>query len=258
MLLLPQPAKLMIMNLYCVVPFYNEADYLPACVDSLLAQTDLDFDLVFVDNASTDISATIVAEHIKDVPRATLITEAQKGTGSAVDSGFRYAITQGATHIARTDADCIASSDWIAQIKTAFAEDVELVWGKLSYRGDDLPIRLKDRILFPLAVLMSDIYGTLVWRGPQYKSAYRMGGGNNMAITTELYEKAGGFPRKPLDEQDDDVALFDAARKITHKARRCKRVKSYTSLRRTRKYGYLRTMLYYWGRKYQPKEVDVR
>lgn len=258
MLLLPQPAKLMIMKLYCIVPFYNEAAYLPACIDSLLAQTDSDFDIVFVDNASTDDSARIVTDRIKNVPRATLIAEPQKGTGSAADSGFRYAITQGASHIARTDADCIADPSWIAEIKTAFAAGVELAWGKLSYRDDDLPVQLKDRVLFPLAIVMSDVYGNLAWRGPQYKSSYRMGGGNNMAITADLYERAGGFPRKPLDEQDDDVVLFDEARKLSAKARRCNRVRSYTSLRRTRKYGYIRTMLYYWGRKYQPKEVDVR
>jgi glycosyltransferase involved in cell wall biosynthesis len=246
------------MKLFCVVPFYNEASYLPACIDSLLAQVDKDFNIVFVDNASTDESAHIVADLIKNVPRTTLISESQKGTGSAADSGFRYAIKNGATHIARTDADCVADPRWIAEIRTAFDEGIELVWGKLSYRRDDLPVQFKDRILFPLAVVMSDIYGNIVWRGPQYKSAYRMGGGNNMAITANLYEQAGGFPRKPLDEQDDDVVLFDEARKITSKARRCKRVKSYTSLRRTRKYGYIKTMLYYWGRKYQPKEVDVR
>ncbi len=187
-----------------------------------------------------------------------VIVEAQKGTGSAADTGFRYAIAHGATHIARTDADCVADPSWIAEIKAAFAGGVELVWGKLGYRGDDMPVRLKDRVLFPLAVWISDVYGALVWRGPQYKSPYRMGGGNNMAITADLYIKAGGFPRKPLEEQDDDVALFDAARKQTPNARRCKQVRSYTSLRRTRKYGYLRTMLYYWGRKYTPKEVDVR
>jgi len=248
----------MIMNLFCVVPFYNEAAYLPACIESLLAQADQDFHVVFVNNASTDDSARIVAERIKDVAGATLINEPQKGTGSAADSGFRYAIAHGATHIARTDADCVADPTWIAEIKWSFGRGTELIWGKLGYRHDDLPVHLKDRVLFPLAIMMSDVYGNLKWRGPQYQSAYRMGGGNNMAITADLYNQAGGFPRKPLDEQDDDVALFDAARKLTSQARRCKNVKSYISLRRTRKHGYIKTMLYYWDRKYTPKEVDVR
>jgi glycosyltransferase involved in cell wall biosynthesis len=246
------------MKLYCVVPFYNEAAYLPACIDSLLAQSDSDFDIVFVDNASTDESARIVADRIKNVPRATLITEKQKGTGSAADSGFRYAIKQGATHIARTDADCLADPSWVTEIKQAFEQGTELVLGYPSYRRDKPKATIKDFFLFPLAVWLSDLHGLVFWRGPQFKTTYRIGAGNNMAITAALYERAGGFPRKPLDEQDDDVVLFDAARKLTPKIARYRSVRSYASLRRPHKYGYLRAMLYYWNRKYQPKEIDVR
>jgi glycosyltransferase involved in cell wall biosynthesis len=248
----------MIMKLTCVVPFYNEAEYLSDCINSLLAQADPDFDMVFVDNASTDNSAQIVTELIKDIPRAVLITEPQKGTGSAADSGFRYAIKQGATHIARTDADCVADPSWIAEIKRALAGGTELVLGYPSYRRDKPKATIKDFFLFPLAVWISDIHGILVRRGPEYKTSYRIGAGNNMAITAELYQRASGFPRKPLDEQDDDVVLFDSARKLTPNIKRYRSVRSYSSLRRPHKYGYLRAMLYYWNRKYQPKEVDVR
>jgi glycosyltransferase involved in cell wall biosynthesis len=248
----------MTMKLYCVVPFYNEETYLPACVDSLLTQTDADFNLVFVDNGSTDASADVVKKFIADHPQAELITEEQKGTGSAADTGFRHAIAQGATHIARTDADCVADREWITKVKQAFAEGTELVLGYPSYRRDAPKATIKDFFFFPLAVWLSDLHGLLFWRGPQYKTTYRIGAGNNMAITTELYQQAGGFPRRPLDEQDDDVVLFDAARKLTPHIKRYRSVRSYASLRRPRKYGYLRAMLYYWDRKYQPKEVDVR
>lgn len=248
----------MIMKLYCVVPFYNEEAYLSDCIASLLAQTDQDFKLVLVDNAGTDNSVKIVREFCKNDRRITLITEHQKGTGSAADTGFRYAIAQGATHVARTDADCIAGPDWIASIKTAFAEGTELVLGYPSYRTDRPRVQLKDYMLFPLAVWLSDLHGLLFWRGAQYKTSYRIGAGNSMAITADLYEATGGFPRKPLEEQDDDVALFDAARRLTSMIKRYRSVRSYASLRRPHTYGYLRAMLYYWNRKYQPKEVDVR
>lgn len=248
------------MKLYCVIPFYNEASYLADCLHSLAKQTDDDFTLVLVDNASTDESPRIAQQLVDELfaGRGVVIHESTKGTGSAADTGFRYAIKQGATHIARTDADCVAKQDWIASIKAAFANTTELVLGYPSYRTDRPRVQLKDYMLFPLAVWLSDIHGLLFWRGPQYKTAYRIGAGNNMAITAELYEATGGFPRKPLEEQDDDVVLFDAARRLTPKVRRYRSVRSYASLRRPHKYGYVRAMLYYWDRKYQPKEVDVR
>ncbi len=47
------------MKLFCVVPFYNEVDYLPGCIASLAQQTDKDFSLILVDNMSNDGSGEI-------------------------------------------------------------------------------------------------------------------------------------------------------------------------------------------------------
>jgi len=46
-----------------VTPFYNTADYLRECIESVLAQTYSNFEYVLVDNQSTDGSAAIAAEY---------------------------------------------------------------------------------------------------------------------------------------------------------------------------------------------------
>lgn len=48
-----------------IVPAYNVAPYLAACLDSILAQTFCDFELILVDDGSTDGSREI-AEAYKE------------------------------------------------------------------------------------------------------------------------------------------------------------------------------------------------
>ena len=60
-----------------VTPFYNTADYLRECIESVLAQTYTHFEYVLVDNQSTDGSAEIAAHYAKRDPRIRLIRNAE-------------------------------------------------------------------------------------------------------------------------------------------------------------------------------------
>jgi glycosyltransferase involved in cell wall biosynthesis len=56
-----------------VTPFYNTADYLRECIESVLSQTYLRFEYLLVDNQSTDGSAAIAAEYAERDPRIRVI-----------------------------------------------------------------------------------------------------------------------------------------------------------------------------------------
>ena len=43
-----------------IVPVYNVADYLPQCLDSILLQTFTDFEVIAIDDGSTDNSLEIL------------------------------------------------------------------------------------------------------------------------------------------------------------------------------------------------------
>jgi glycosyltransferase involved in cell wall biosynthesis len=81
-----------------VTPFYNTAAYLPACIESVLAQTYPHFDYLLVDNRSTDGSADIAADYARRDPRIRLVhnerflTQVQNYNGALrrIAKGSRY------------------------------------------------------------------------------------------------------------------------------------------------------------------------
>ena len=213
-------------GLYVVVPFYNEEKTIAQTLDRLAAQTDTDFTLLLVDNNSSDDGPARVDAWRARHPdlRVQVITERQKGTGAASDTGFRQAIAQGATLIARTDADCLPAFDWVARIKQAFAAGgVELLAGRVKPRTDETHLSRLDLWLIPCLLVFAEQYCRLTRRGKQYKHPYILLAGNNMAITPRMYVQAGGFPRSSLELECEDPHPLRArahADEARHQARR--------------------------------------
>jgi glycosyltransferase involved in cell wall biosynthesis len=60
-----------------VTPFYNTADYLRECIESVLSQTYANFEYLLVDNQSTDGSASIATEYVAKDQRVRVIRNAE-------------------------------------------------------------------------------------------------------------------------------------------------------------------------------------
>jgi glycosyltransferase involved in cell wall biosynthesis len=241
-----------------VVPAYNEAAGIGATLQSLAAQDDPDFTLVVVDNGSTDGTAAAVRTAAAGL-RLRLINEERKGTGAAADTGMRYAIAHGATHLARTDADCLPRPDWTGRIRAAFADGLELVAGQLVPRTDE-GVSAVHRLVLLGAVEVASAFGKLRPgnRGPDYLGPYVMAPGCNLAITAALYEAAGGFPRTAIEELHEDRALVNAVRRLTRNYGLRRDVRVRGSARRVRAWGLRRTLAWYADHRYRPEVVDVR
>jgi glycosyltransferase involved in cell wall biosynthesis len=74
-----------------VVPVYNVKDYLVKCVDSLLGQTVEDFEILLVDDGSTDGCAELCDRLTERDPRIRVIHQENKGLGGARNTGIREA-----------------------------------------------------------------------------------------------------------------------------------------------------------------------
>jgi glycosyltransferase involved in cell wall biosynthesis len=229
---------------------------------ALAAQCDRTFTLLLVDNGSTDGSADVVRRVLSASPilRWHLIHEPQKGTGAAADTGFRYAIAAGATHVARTDADCLPDPGWITAIRAGFASGADLIAGHIGPRLDEGPLRFGEATLLRLLVAGAAWFGRVrpANRDRRYLTGYVMAPGNNLAITASLYLRCGGFPRTSIEEVHEDRALVNAARVMTPNIARRHDMLVLNSLRRLRRWGLRRTLLWYWAHRWLPDEVDIR
>jgi hypothetical protein len=85
-----------------------------------------------------------------------------------------------------------------------------------------------------------------------------MAAGNNLAITADLYERSGGFPRTSIEEVHEDRVLSEVVRTLTTRAAVRRDVTVFNSARRVRSYGYLNTLRWYRNHGYRPSVVDVR
>jgi glycosyltransferase involved in cell wall biosynthesis len=231
------------MKLFVIVPFYNEEKLLAGCIESLSQQTDTDFTIVLVNNASTDGS-------LKEIPKGIIvINEPQKGTGYASDTGFCYAIDRGATYVARIDADCTADKNWTSRIKQHHAEGYLFIGGKIigQSRG------VVQKWLYAFCVRFLEIWVATVYQVPPIC-------GMNMSIDADTYLKVGGFTRSSIEEIHEDVDLRDRVYNYLtkDKSKHFADMRVMASDRRIRKYGILGTIFWYWNYKYRPSEIDIR
>ena len=75
-----------------IVPIYNVREYLPRCVESVLANDTRDCELILVDDGSTDGSAQLCDQYAKEHPELIrVIHQANAGPGAARNTGIAAA-----------------------------------------------------------------------------------------------------------------------------------------------------------------------
>jgi uncharacterized BrkB/YihY/UPF0761 family membrane protein len=250
-------------TLWVVVPAYQEAAGIGATLAALAAQDDTAFELVVADNASTDATVAVVEAFAATAPFPVhVVLEAERGVGCAVDAAVRFAIAHGADLVARTDADALPRPDWVRRVRDRFARGAEVVAGASVPRRDEHPT-FAERVVLPSVQRLLAVYGRYrgAHRGPGYLAPYVLTHGHSFAITADVYERAGGASREPLEEGSEDVELLNRARCVTPHVVRADEVVVENSLRRLRAWGVRSTLLWYWDRRYvpaTPDEVHVR
>lgn len=120
-----------------IVPVYNVENYLSICLDSLLKQSFSDFEVICVNDGSTDNSLTILEEYSSKDNRFRIITQENKGLSGARNTGMEYV---NGNYILFLDSDDWIMENTLEEIYNYFKKvDIDILFFDFIYynHGDD-------------------------------------------------------------------------------------------------------------------------
>lgn len=123
-----------------IVPNWNGADRLPACIRSLAAQDHEQFEIVVVENGSTDRSRDVLddlAAEVAPLKLTVLHNETNLGFAGGVNRGIRHAMDFGFDAIAMFNNDATADRHWLRHLVAELDAhpDASIVTGRLLMAG---------------------------------------------------------------------------------------------------------------------------
>ncbi len=95
-----------------IIPLYNKEKYIEKTLQSVLNQLFNDFEIIIIDDGSTDNSINIISQFTS--PRIKIIKQSNKGAGAARNTGIDHAKGD---YIALLDADDCWYEDHLTQLK---------------------------------------------------------------------------------------------------------------------------------------------
>lgn len=194
-----------------VIPAYNEEKYIKACIESCLAQRVLPYEILVIDNKSTDRTADVVRQIIAQHEHGSLVCLLQQNEAQGLiptrNFGFRQA--RGDV-LGRIDADSFLQENWVENVQEIFmGKTVDAATGPVTYH--DMPAKKFGKI--------SDDFTRR--RLAKFAREYAFLFGSNMAIRASTWhEIAAATCRDEPDEMHEDIDialhLFAADKKIVY------------------------------------------
>ena len=108
-----------------IIPCFNSSLYLPACIESILRQKYINFELLLIDDGSSDSTVSICKSYVALDNRIKLICHNEnKGVSVARNTGLNNAIGD---WIAFVDADDTVSSTWLSGFEEQDVSTFDLI-----------------------------------------------------------------------------------------------------------------------------------
>ncbi|MCL1067023.1 glycosyltransferase [Shewanella olleyana] len=122
------------MKISIIIPMYNASEYLVECIDSIKAQTEKDFELIVIDDGSTDNSVELIKHHCADL-NFILIEQENAGASAARNVGISKATGD---FICFVDSDDILTSAALYDLYNRITEaESDVVIGRRGWIIDD-------------------------------------------------------------------------------------------------------------------------
>jgi glycosyltransferase involved in cell wall biosynthesis len=120
-----------------IIPVYNTEKYLSQCLDSVLAQTFDDFEVICVNDGSPDRCGEILADYAGKDKRIKVITQENQGVSAARNHALKNASGE---YIVFLDADDLLAPCFLRKMATVLEQNPEaqMVWCN-SVESEEIP-----------------------------------------------------------------------------------------------------------------------
>ena len=188
------------LNVSIVIPAWNEAERIADCLLNTIRQTVMPYEIIVVDNRSTDGTCAAVERFMAEHPEAPvrlLHQDAEQGLIPTRDYGLDHATGD---VLGRFDADCMIRPDWVEVVSGIFTEDPNAMGATGPVMYYDLPSRhfgLKGDDSLRRRIYRADDGQPLLF-------------GSNMAVRAEAWRAIRGEvcrDRSDVMHEDIDLSL---------------------------------------------------
>jgi len=189
-----------------IVPARNEEENIASCLDSLINQDypEDSFEIIVVDDASTDGTGRIVREHYPSVRLIKVEGRASK------KAALREGIQASSNEIIFTiDADCIAQRGWLRGMMEHFQDDVGMVAGMILFD------KTQEKGVFHKVQSLEFLGLVTAGAGSIGLGEPLIGNGGNLAYRKAVFQQVEGF--KGIDHlaSGDDDLLMQKVHRLT-------------------------------------------
>lgn len=154
------------MTISAIVPVYNTEKLIGRCIDSVIAQTYPDWELILVDDGSTDGSINVLREYETKDSRIKVIHQDNLGPGLARNKGIENTVGD---HIVFIDSDDVIKTNYFEKLSH---ETADVVFIDIDQVDEDFSVLREEHMsdyqsLSKDALLRSQMTGKFPWGGTE-------------------------------------------------------------------------------------------
>ena len=128
------------MKISAIVPVYNSEKYIERCVNSVSQQSYSNWELILVDDGSTDNSYDILCKLKESEPRIKVLHQKNSGPGIARNAGLSTATGD---YIVFIDSDDVIKPDYFEKLSH---ETADVVFIDINQVDEDFRVQRKEHM----------------------------------------------------------------------------------------------------------------
>lgn len=177
-----------------IVPTYNAENFIINCADSLKNQNFKNYEVLFINDGSTDNTLKVLNKYIKDnkLTNFKVITKKNGGVSSSRNYGIKHATGE---YLLAVDSDDFVTNDFLEKIDKSITNDVDILIFSFYEYFDDNNINKKIGVHKVTDILIKDalISAPAQWNKAIRRSLFTQ---NNISFPEGLiYEDLGTIPK---------------------------------------------------------------